>query len=132
MFAQDHAALAELVAKNDMSESVILGNRGEWHFDIPRDSFRWQQPVPIYAQAAVLAGDQLLIAGRPDRSIDDAIAFAEGRATGELWVLSALDGEPLHHQTLAAPPILDGMIVVDGQVFINTTKNEIACLQGAN
>jgi len=132
VFAQDHAALAELVAKTDMSETVILGNRGEWHFDIPRDSFRWQQPVPIYTQAAVLAGGQLLIAGRPDRTIDDAIAFAEGRATGELWVLSASDGEVLHHQTLAASPILDGMVVVDGRVFVNTTSNEIVCLQGAN
>ena len=77
----------------------------------------------------MLAGDQLLIAGRPDRSMDDAIASAEGRATGELWVLSATDGKVVNNRKLIAPPIFDGMIVVDGKVVINTTRHEIVCLQ---
>lgn len=128
VFAQDHAELAA-VSREHTDEAAVRGNSGRWNFDIPHTSFRWQRHVPIYVQAAVLAGDKLLVAGRPDTSVDDA--FGSARPAGEIHVLSASTGELLHQQQLPHSPILDGMIVADGNLVISTIANEIICLQGA-
>jgi len=130
VFAQDHVAAAALPTKHT-EEAAIRGNGARWDFSVPRESFRWCQQVPIYARAAVLAADKLFVAGRPDRAVDDAITAINGGATGALFVFSATSGELLHNQELPASPMVDGVIVAGGKVYISTDNNQLLCLDGA-
>jgi outer membrane protein assembly factor BamB len=129
VFAQDHVAAAAL-PKNHTVEAAVRGNGGKWDFNIPRESFRWRQQVPIYPRATVLAADKLLVAGRPDRSVEDAITAMDGGAAGALFIFSASSGELLHQQELPASPAADGMIVAGGKVYISTDDNRLLCLDG--
>ncbi len=126
VFAMDHA-VASSIPTNHTVEAAIRGNGARWDFSIPRESFRWQQQMPIHARATVLAAEELLVAGQPDRSVDDAVAVMDGRSMGVLYIFSAANGELLHDQTLPAPPIVDGMIVASGKIYFSTDDNEILC-----
>lgn len=130
VFAMDHAAAADLPREATVG-AAIGGNGRRWHFTIPRESFRWQQQVSVYARAVVLAADKLLVAGRPDRSVDDAKTAVDNHRSGALFVFSAKNGDLLHDQVLSAPPVVDGVIVAGGRIFASTDDNHIVCLEGA-
>jgi len=89
----------------------------------------WEKQIPVYAKASVVAGDKLLIAGRPDRTVDDTIALTKNQAKGELWILSNKTGEVLNTIELPSPPQKDGMCIVGDSVIINS-GNKLFCLTG--
>jgi outer membrane protein assembly factor BamB len=130
VFAQDHADAAR-IPRDHTDEAAIQGNSGRWNFEIPRQSYRWQQQMPVYVQAIVLAGDRLLVAGRADRDVDDTIELIKGRAAGQLWLLSADEGKIQHRLHLPAAPILDGVAVAHRRVFLSTEGNHLVCLGNA-
>jgi outer membrane protein assembly factor BamB len=78
----------------------------------------------------MLTAGKLLVAGRPDRSVEDAITAMDGSAAGALFIFSASSGELLHQQELPASPVADGMIVAGGRVYISTDNNQLLCLGG--
>jgi len=89
---------------------------------------RWSLRVPVRVTSMVLAGGTLLAAGTPD-AIDptDAWAAYDGRRGGRLWALSSEDGKVLSQYDLAAPPVLDGLAVCDGRLFISTIDGKVLC-----
>jgi hypothetical protein len=105
-----------------------------------------EQP-PLLANAMVLAGKNLFIAGPPhvadERHTDEYVFGAEtaigrqlvrqesawrGKEGGLLAVVSSEDGKSLGQLKLAALPIWDGMIAADGQLFISNMDGTLVCL----
>lgn len=98
----------------------------------PAKKYRWTRPLPILVRAMVLAGDRLLLAGPPDLSqAADPLAAMEGRRGGKLLVLSSADGELLAEYALDRPPVLDGLAVAGGKVYLSTTDGKVECFASA-
>ena len=76
----------------------------------------------------VLAGDQLLLAGWPDKVPEsDPYGAFEGRLGGELRVISTQNGAEKARHALKAPPVFDGLIVADGKLFVSLTNGTVCC-----
>ena len=91
----------------------------------------WNTWLTVRVQAMVLAGKTLVACGPPDvlKEGDPEAAF-RGRAGSELLALSAGDGKVLSRQSMKETPIFDGMISVDGRLFICTQQGDVVCLKG--
>ncbi len=127
VFAQDHAEAAKIAAE-PARKAAQRGLGNVYQFGIPKDSFRWQTPLPLYAKAVVLAGSSLFVAGRHDRSHEDMIRIMDGKAAGLLVRLSAADGKAGPQTTLSAPPVTDGLIVGNGRLFVSLQDSTLLCL----
>ena len=90
---------------------------------------KWSVAVPVQVRAMVLAGQTLFIAGPPD-ALDpkDPLAAFEGRAGGELWAVSATDGNTLARWKLISPPVFDGMAAANGCLYMTTVDGKVLCL----
>ncbi len=90
---------------------------------------RWHISVPVRVTAMALAADTLFAAGHPD-VIDpqDAWAAYEGRRGGKLLVLAAADGTQRAEHDLPAPPVLDGLAVARGRLYVALMDGSVACL----
>jgi len=89
----------------------------------------WSTRVPLRINAMVLAAETLIAAGTPDVIVpNDPWAAYEGRKGGRLLVVSAEDGKIQAELTLPAPPVLDGLAVADGRVFMATRDGKVTCL----
>ncbi len=98
-----------------------------------KPDYRWQVRVPLRAQAMVLAGERLFLAGPPDTvDPDDPWAAFEGRLGARLWTVSTADGTRLAEHELTSPPVLDGMIATGGRLYLADTEGRIVCLQENN
>jgi len=77
----------------------------------------------------VLAGSQLFVAGPPD-VVDavDPMASFEGRKGALLRSYSATDGTMLAEHKLQAPPVFDGLIAANGQLFLSLENGTILCI----
>ena len=128
MFAQDHAAAAKIPAEPTRN-AAQRGLRNAWQFTIPKDSFRWQSRLPLYAKAVVLAGDTLFVAGRHDRSFEDLAKVMDGQAEGVLVRMSTADGTVQRTTSLPSPPVTDGLIVGGTKAFVVLRNNTVLCLQ---
>lgn len=92
---------------------------------------RWHQWVPVRMRAMVLAGRNLLVAGPPDvLDPEDPMASFEGRKGGQLWLFSKTKGEKLGEYKLHSPPVLDGMAVAHGKLFLSLKDGTIMCMRG--
>jgi hypothetical protein len=92
---------------------------------------KWVANVPVRAQALLLAGDKLFLAGPPDTvDADDPLASFDGRAGGKLWVMSAKNGERLAEYQLDSPPVFDGLIAARGRLYLCTKHGCLICFQG--
>ena len=93
---------------------------------------RWNILVPFRVQAMVAcAGKTLYLAGPPDvADPSDPWGAAEGRRGGLLWAVSARDGKKLTEYKLDSPPVFDGLIAVDGRLYMSATDGRILCLSG--
>ena len=90
---------------------------------------KWHQWVPVRIRAMVAAGGTLFTAGPPDvLAADDPLAAFEGRAGGLLLAHSTADGRTLVQRKLEAPPVFDGLIAAQGQLFLCTTDGRVVCL----
>jgi len=92
---------------------------------------KWQKMVPLRVRAMVLAGDRLFAAGLPD-VIDpkDPMASFEGRKGALLQVFSAKDGSLIKSHSLPSPPAFDGMIAVNGNLYITTSDGKVLRMSG--
>jgi len=81
----------------------------------------------------ILAADKLIAAGTPDVIVpNDPWAAYEGRRGGRLLVVSAADGKIEAELKLAAPPVLDGLAVAGGRVFMSAKDGKVICFDGKN
>ena len=88
----------------------------------------WFDWVPIRIRGMVLAGNRLFVAGPPD-VIDpaDPMASFEGRKGGLLRSYSDVDGKVLAEQKLDFPPVFDGLIAAEGNLFLSTVDGRLVC-----
>jgi len=90
---------------------------------------KWTVQIPVRAQAMVLAGKHLVLAGPPDVvDVDDPYGAFEGRKGGRLWVVSTEDGKQLSEIVLDSPPVFDGMIAAGGRLYVVTHDGRLTCL----
>jgi outer membrane protein assembly factor BamB len=89
----------------------------------------WSVYVPIRVKAMVSTREKLFVAGAPDvfDEKDDPLGALEGRKGGVLRAVSAKDGLTLGEYTLDAPPVLDGLIAVQGKLFLATGDGRLSC-----
>ena len=128
VFAVDHAA-EHKVPRERYWQAAEHGNNWKlWDFAIPTELYRWQKRLPIYPRAMVATKNKLLVAGRPDRSVQDTIAALDGKETGRMFVLSKTDGCVLGEACLPAGVVQDGLAVAQGHVYVVTDKRQIVCL----
>ncbi|MCP4257195.1 MAG: PQQ-binding-like beta-propeller repeat protein [Planctomycetes bacterium] len=93
----------------------------------------WHDWVPVRIRAMVLAGKTLFVTGPPDViDPDDPMAAFEGGKGGLLWAVSAADGKKLGEYKLESPPIFDGMIAANGQLYISTQDGRLLCMGKEN
>ncbi len=88
----------------------------------------WRTRVPVRIRAMVLAGDQLFVAGPPDR-VDpkDPLGSFEGREGGQLWLFDAPSGKFVDRYELSAPPVFNGAAAAAQRLFIVGTDGTVTC-----
>ena len=85
--------------------------------------------MPVRVNAMVLAADTLFAAGTPDLiDPEEPWAAYEGRRGGKLLVLSAAEGTQRAEHSLDAPPVLDGLVVAGGRLYVATVDGKVVCL----
>ena len=120
LFAADLEAVMGVGAKQ-----VERAGKREYGIKIPK---RWSVRVPVRVTSMVLCGDTLFAAGAPDiLDRTDPWAAYGGRRGGKLLAFSAADGKILAERELDAPPILDGMAVSGGRLFVSTVDGKVLC-----
>jgi outer membrane protein assembly factor BamB len=103
----------------------------------------WSLAVPLVPRAAVLAGANFYVAGRPDPELPELKGLKDKRRrrklgaelmakrnlpkNGELWVLSAKDGTKSQVIPLPTPPVFDGMAVTGGRLYLTTLDGVLHC-----
>jgi len=125
LFATDLATIMNVDAKQ-----VKKAGQKEYGIKIPK---RWSIRVPVRVTAMALAGDALVAGGTPDM-IDPADPWAayKGQRGGKLLVLSTGDGHIRTEYELDAPPVLDGVSVSGGRLFVSTIDGKILCYEGGS
>lgn len=103
-----------------------------------------EQP-PLLVRAIVLADKTLFVAGPPDvvdekeawgrflepdvrTNLDAQVAALDGDRGAALWAVNARDGSKLADLKLDAMPVFDGMIAVNGKLYLATTDGSVTCL----
>jgi len=121
----------DLVADDNDNEPILTPKaaareRGPGHSR--ENPPKWQVKVPVRARAMVLADKTLFLAGPPDVvKEDDPLAAYEGRAGGMLQVVTASDGSGVAEYALESPPVFDGMIAVDGRLYLCMKDGSVRC-----
>jgi hypothetical protein len=88
----------------------------------------WEQTIPVRAEALVVAGGTLCLAGAPDvADKQDPWGAFENRKGGVLLLLSRTDGRKLAEKKLASAPVYDGMAAAGGRLFIALKNGTLAC-----
>ena len=87
----------------------------------------WEKRLPIYVRAMALAGDTLFVAGPPTDPNDDRWAPL-GPQEAKVLAVSASDGSVLASYDLEAPPVLDGLAVAYGKLYLALTNGAVVCL----
>ena len=92
---------------------------------------QWTCWLPVRVRAMVKAKDCLFLAGPPDvLDPQDPYAALEGRQGARLVAVSATDGATLAHQDLEVPPVFDGLIAAQQQLFVSLQDGSLMCLGG--
>ncbi len=92
---------------------------------------KWQSTSSVRAQAMILAGRYLCLAGAPDVvSRDDSWAAFDDHEGGMLEVYSKSHGKKTSAYKLASTPIYDGMAAANGKLFISLENGSIVCYGG--
>ena len=85
---------------------------------------RWAVPIPMRVTAMAVAGPTLVAAGSPAVTGQrDPLGARAG-----LWLLSTEDGATRAQYRLDAPPVLRGMGIVAGRVYLADTAGNVLCL----
>lgn len=86
--------------------------------------------VSIYSLAADVDRGYEMVSGSPSDGSEEALAASEETKAALLCAFSAKDGKKLGQHELDSPPIFDGMIVANGQLYISTTDGRLRCMGG--
>ena len=93
------------------------------------DESKWRVRVPLRPVAMVLAGERLLLAGPPDlQDPDEALWAIDGRKGSLLWVLSSESGRKQAEYRLESIPVLHGMAVAGGSLYVSCADGKVVCL----
>ena len=97
------------------AEPVMIQN-------LPKEDCRWVIPMPVnqQAEAMALCGDVLVLAGRTW----DA---ATQKLGGFLWTVSMADGKKINESTLKAPPIYQGIAMVNDRIVLTLQDGCVVC-----
>lgn len=145
-----YAADKDAVVVPDPSAPKPTGKKARRQSPRTRLARRWELPAPaVLANAMVLAGGNLFLAGPPDVAdeeqtygfvygADDELHRQlrrqeqawQGAQGALLWVVSAETGEKLSEMTLPAIPVWDGMIAAEGRLYAALKDGTILCLGG--
>jgi outer membrane protein assembly factor BamB len=97
----------------------------------------WKRRFPVLAQAMVLGGDTLFVAGPPDNvqqiphepsGVDPLADALEAKRGGRLAAVSTTDGKTLADYELASPPVFDGMAAARGRLYLSTKMGQVMCM----
>jgi hypothetical protein len=97
----------------------------------------WSRKIPVLAQAMVLAGETLLVAGPADpveevphepAGADPLARALEATRGGRLLAVSAADGKTLAGYELTSPPVFDGMAAAQGRLYLATKQGGLVCM----
>jgi len=92
-------------------------------------SYRWQRSVPMLVRAMVLADRTLLIAGPAVGTNNSELAALDSAQPGLLWAVSPEDGSQKAACKLTADPVLDGMAVAGGALYVSCRDGTVRCLK---
>ena len=113
---------------------------------------RWEYSnPPLLVRAMVSTRDCLFVAGPKDIMDEKAYSYRDaskgygqlksdlkrqsdiwnGQGGGLLHALSKKDGARLAEHKLDAIPVFDGMIAVEGKLFVSLTSGDLICLRGS-
>jgi hypothetical protein len=88
----------------------------------------WKRKVPLRVVAMAKAGGVLFAGGSPDVvNPNDRWGAIEGREGGRLQAISATDGKQLAEYTLNAVPMLDGISLMPGRLFVVLEDGSMVC-----
>jgi len=104
----------------------------------------WTTDLPILARGLVKCKDTLFVAGPLDLVDEEEIfwqideskvkqallnqeAAINGKSGGKLLAVSAADGKELSSYDLTAPPVFDGLIAANNNLYIATVNGTIVC-----
>jgi len=110
----------------------------------------WELAKPdLLANAMVLAGGNLFLAGPPDVADEEktyGFVFGgndqinrqmrgqeqawQGKQGALLWAVSADTGQKLSEHKLPAIPVWDGMIAANGRLYISMKNGRVLCMAG--
>jgi hypothetical protein len=130
LFADDNASEPVLDSKSKNGDKGKPGlRRGT--------PAKWSAWAPILVRAMVLTGTPardgasptLFVCGPPDVvEAADPLAAYEARAGAVLRAVSAADGKTLAELRLDAPPVWDGLIAVEGRLYVSLADGSLTCL----
>jgi outer membrane protein assembly factor BamB len=90
----------------------------------------WTLWLPVRVRAMVKTRDVLFAAGPPDVYDPEAPYEAfEGKRGAALVAVSSTEGKKLSEMKLDAPPVFDGLIAVEGRLFVALTDGSILSLK---
>jgi hypothetical protein len=91
--------------------------------------WKWFQEIPVRAEAMVLAGDHLYLAGPPDLEPGQEAADAmRGLKGARFWVVSTSDGTKLSEIEMERAPVFDGLIAAFRRLYMVSRDGTIMCL----
>lgn len=124
--AQEHTLFADDNANEPvLTDEAARRERGSMS---RRQPPKWSVTIPVRARGMVLAGDTLFLAGPPEViDPDDPYGAFEGRQGGRLWAVSTADGSQRAEYTLDAPPVFDGLIAAQQNLFMTTIDHVVSC-----
>lgn len=107
----------------------------------PRAGTLWFTQESLIVRAMVVADDKMVVAGPPNiakkaegfmafANEDDAVAGYMGKRGAFLRIVSKEDGKELSETELDAMPVMDGMSLAGGEIFISLKNGEVACFSG--
>jgi hypothetical protein len=93
--------------------------------DIPS---AWSEYIPIRVKAMVLTDERLYIAGPPDVvDPEDPLAAFEGKKGGLLRIVYPGTGKNLGEYELDSPPVFNGMVVTENNLYLSTRNGRVLC-----
>jgi len=107
---------------------------------------RWNQEIPMFVRAMVLADKTPFIAGPPDVVDEEKVTQAliapktrkalaeqrdalDGKKGDWFWAVSASDGKKLAEQKLPGMPVFDGLIAAGNRIYHATTEGRVIAME---
>lgn len=93
----------------------------------------WLLKLPIKAKAAIVAGENLFVAGRKIKDREDWMNPKDDDKKSLLFMINRERGEKLFDEIeFPGEPVYDGMAAANGHLYISTSDGHIICYGGRN